>query len=629
MLFSGFIRAAVCALGISTARAISNPTGTDLSVWSNNPDLSPRDVMRLIGRSLSEVSHQKRDTVFSNTTYFEQSWDGAGLLSLEYTSTQQGSGVEVERTYKIDVSCTTCYLKAQVLAELTIDGPFNISETFNNFTDQVGTAIDNTTDLAVNYVKNYTRGVVRNLADGIDLDDFDLPPLDIDFDIDIPEIPECTLRFQFDELELYVELNTVFSAGITYTINLYASKTQFGVQISPRLFFGAVVVVDLILSADSEISITSGFHIRIDDSAELKLGLFAKEVAEADIGGQFEFLPVIVESAGVVLKAVLRVKVRAGFEISTPEIEILGIDVAEVFDISASAGVEVSVWAHVAELTTNVTITPAGDEIDGCQLRVEEGYQFGIGAAAGATVAIADHTWGPAPSTTIPIYFTTFTQCAIRSTPEPSTVTSSASIAPRQAGETSGSLTTITTSTQVTYRGIECMSYGMVDCPVSLQRTTKTVTEITLVTAVPSGAEVTFPTTIQTTGVQTSSFGPGVKKLFETSGPPTAYTPTNVPESKLGFLEGDINGVDKRIIFGVSIGGGILVLGIIIAIIIIYLHKRKKYAAVPPPQVNRDQMTSYRSDHEPYRPGFVKYDSEQTVSTTKTMVSGGARRVSS
>ncbi|KAF3112191.1 hypothetical protein TWF569_000100 [Orbilia oligospora] len=625
MQLSGLLRAVVCALGISTARAISNPAGTDVSVWSKNPDLSPRDVMRLIGRSLSEVSHQKRETVFSNSTSFEQSWDGAVLLSLEYTATTQTSQGELERTVKVDVSCTTCYLKAQVLAELTIDRPFNLTETFNNFTDQVGTQVGNVSDVAVEYVRNYTNGVARNLADGFDLDDLDLPPLDIDFNIDIPQIPECTLRFQFDELELYVELNTVFSAGITYTLNLYASKTQFGVQISPRLFFGAVVVVDLILSAEAEISITSGFHIRIDDGAELKLGLFADEVAESDIGGQFEFLPVIVESAGVLLKAVLRIKLRTGFEIATPEIEILGFNVAGALD--ASAGVEVSVWTHIAELSTNVTILPAGDETDGCQLRVEEGYQFGIGAAAGATVALLDHTWGPAPSTTIPIYFTTFTQCAIQTTPPSSTITSSATIAPRQVSDdgtltssTSNSLTTTTITTIVTYRGIECMSYDMVDCPVSLQRTTKTESRITLVTSVPSGVEATFPVTMQTTGVQPISFGTGVQKLFETSGPPTAYTPSATPESRIGFLEGNIGGVDKRIILGVSIGGGLLVLGIIIGGIIICI-RRRKYSAVPPP-AHGQVTTSYRSDHEPYRPGFVKYDSEQTVSTATT----GTRR---
>ncbi|KAF3229613.1 hypothetical protein TWF106_000002 [Orbilia oligospora] len=568
MQFCGLLRAVVCALGISTARAISNPAGTDVSVWSKNPDLSPRDVMRLIGRSLSEVSHQKRETVFSNSTSFEQSWDGAVLLSLEYTATTQTSQGELERTVKVDVSCTTCYLKAQVLAELTIDRPFNLTETFNNFTEQVGTQVGNVSDVAVEYVRNYTSNVARNLADGFDLDDLDLPPLDIDFNIDIPQIPECTLRFQFDELELYVELNTVFSAGITYTLNLYASKTQFGVQISPRLFFGAVVVVDLILSAEAEISITSGFHIRIDDGAELKLGLFADEVAESDIGGQFEFLPVIVESAGVLLKAVLRIKLRTGFEIATPEIEILGFNVAGALD--ASAGVEVSVWTHIAELSTNVTILPAGDETDGCQLRVEEGYQFGIGAAAGATVALLDHTWGPAPSTTIPIYFTTFTQCAIQTTPPSSTITSSATIAPRQASD-DGALTS------------EDYENGIKDYTCYFR----------------------------------SFWRRGnIPGYNANDGRTTHIIRYRSSETVRNFRS--TYGVHSKCDSGIKnwVFGGRNRWGIIIGCII-----RRKYSAVPPP-AHGQVTTSYRSDHEPYRPGFVKYDSEQTVSTATT----GTRR---
>ncbi|KAK6500167.1 hypothetical protein TWF481_010519 [Arthrobotrys musiformis] len=613
MLFSSLIRAAVCVLGISTVQALPKPAGTDISVWSENPNLTPRDVMRLLGRSLSEVSHQKRDTVFSNSTSFEQRWDDAVLLSLEYTTSEQRSNSEqVERTYSIEVSCTTCYLKGEVLAELKILEPFNISETFNNYTDQIGTIIENTTDVTLNYIKNYTRGVFRNLADGFDLDDFDLPPLDVDFDIGIPTIPEVSLRFQFDDLELYVELETVFSAGITYTLNLFASKTQFGVQISEDLFFGAVVVVDLILSADSEISISSGFHIKIDDASELELGLFSDEVGKATLDGEFEFLPVTIESAGVVLKAVLRIKLRVGFEISTPPIEILGIDVSDILDLRASAGVEVSVWTHLAELTTNVTVVPAGDEVDGCQLRVEEGYQIGVGAAAGATVALADHTWGPAPTFTIPLFSTAITQCAIQAIPSSTTdtssgtITSAATIAQRQAEET---LTMTTISTVVTYRGVECMSFEMVDCPVSLQRTTKTTTELTLVTAVPSGVVATFPVTMQTTGVEPSSFGTNVRRLYETASSTTAG-PSATAESKLGFLDGDINGVDKRIIFGVSIGGGILVLAIVIIGFIIY-YRKKTYLAVPPPP--QGQAMSYHT--EPYKPG-MRYDSDQSVNRT-------------
>ncbi|KAK6337355.1 hypothetical protein TWF730_002757 [Orbilia blumenaviensis] len=630
MLLTGFIRATVCALGLSTVGALSNPAGTGVSMRSTHPEMSAHEVMRLIGRSLSEVSHQKRQTIFSNSSYFEKSWDGAVLLSLQQEASGEISATEsVDTTYGIEITCTTCYIKAGVLAELVIERPFNISETFNNFTDQIGAEIANTTEATFDYIKDSVSGIFENLSDGFDLDDFDLPPLDIDFNIDIPEIPEVTLRFQFDELELYVALETVFSAGITYTLNLYTSQTPYGVMITEDLFFGVVVSVDLILSADSEITINSGFHIRVDDGAEIRLALFGEDVAETDFkGGQFEFLPVTIESAGVVLKAVLRVKVRAGFEVSTTPLRVLGIPVGDI--LQASAGVEVSVWTHIAELTTNVTITPAGEEEDGCQLRVEEGYQFGIGAAAGATVALADHTWGPAPSTTVPLFFTTITQCAIRRPPAstvtslatvitsspPSSeagITSAPTIAPRQADETgaisSDGLTTTTTVSVVTYRAVQCMSYEMADCPVSLQKTTKVTSRVTLTTAVPSGVVATFPETIRTTGVQPITFGTAANKLFETAGPPTAYTPP--PESRLSkFLDGEIGGVDKRIIFGVSIGGGILVLGLIIGAIV-YCYRKRKYKAVAQPR--GDQITTYHD--VPYKPG-LKYDTSYGVQTT-------------
>ncbi|KAK6530939.1 hypothetical protein TWF281_007771 [Arthrobotrys megalospora] len=616
MLLPSFIRAALCAIGISTVQAFAGSSGTEISVRSS-PGLPPAEVMRIIGRTLSKVSHEKRETIFQNSSSFEKSWDGAVLLSLEFAQSvnTSNSRESVEVTSGIEITCTTCYLKASVLAELTIDRPFNITETFDNFTASVGNAVDNTTDQVVDYFKDYFKGVAMNLQDGFDLDDFDIPPLDIDFDIDVPTIPEVQLRFQFDDLEMYVALETVFSGGITYTLNLYTSQTPFGVMID-TLFFGAVVSVDLILSAEAEITISSGFHIKVDDGAELKLALFGDEIAETDFkGGAFEFLPVTIESAGVVLKAVLRVRVRAGLSISTPEIRILGIDVADVLDLQASAGVEVSVWTHLAELTTNVTIIPAGDELDGCQLRVEEHYQLGIGAAAGATVAFADHTWGPAPNTTIALFSTSFTQCAIQSS-VPATVTSEATIVPRQVdGPTTGasegaSLTTTTISTEVTFRGVECMSSQLIDCPVSLQRTTKTSSFITLVTSVPSGVEATFPASIQTASVQPIPFGTAVKKLFETAVPTTESTP-EAKES--GFLEGKVGGVDKRIILGVSIGGGVLVLGLIIGGVIIW-YRRRKYKAVPPPP--RDQVTSYQS--EVYKGGL--YDPGRMVHTTTTEV---------
>ncbi|KAK6338103.1 hypothetical protein TWF696_001574 [Orbilia brochopaga] len=590
MLFTYLTRAGILAASI--AAVIASPASRDVAVRSWGPKgTSSRDVVRAVGRSLSEFSHQKRDILLQNSTALEKSWDGAVLLSYEYTQ-EVRPGVEV--TGGVEITCTTCYIKANVLAELMISEAFNVSETFNNFTAEIGREIDNTTETTLNFVKNYTSSVVRNLSDGFDLDDFDLPPIDVDFDIDIPEIPQVQLRFQFDELEMYVALNTVFSGGVTYTLNLYTSQTPIGIAIGDDLFLGVVVDVDLILSAEAEIEISSGFHIKVDDGAELSIVLFGNSIDRTAFnGGLFEFLPVTIESAGVVLKAVLRIRARAGFEISTPDVEVLGVNV-----FSASAGVEVSIWTHIAELTANVTVAPGGNE-NGCEIQVEESYQFVVGAIAGATVAVMDHTWGPSPNTTIPLWETTFTQCALKNAA--TTTPASAAITARQI-DPSERLTTTTISTEVTYKGVECMSSGLVICPASLQKTTKTTTEITLVTSVPSGVRATFPATTQTTIPQTIAFGTGANKLFESAGAPTPYSPGSDSSSSSG---GGLSTTTK-IIIGVCVGVGSLLLIAIIAGFIFW-RRRKSYTAVstqasrPIPQ-NYESYYSTQSAQVPAKP---------------------------
>ncbi|KAF3904550.1 hypothetical protein ABW21_db0201965 [Orbilia brochopaga] len=589
-MFFKLIHAAIFAA--SLAAVVASPTNGDVAIraWGP-PGTSSQDVVRAVGRSLSAYSHKKRDTVLQNSTSLSKSWDGATLLSYEYTK-EVRPGVEV--TGGVEITCTTCYIKATVLAELFIAEAFNISETFNNFTAEIGQEIDNTTETTLNYVKNYTSGVVTKLSDGFDLDDFDLPPIDVDFNIDIPEIPQVQLRFQFDDLELYVALNTVFSGGVTYSLNLYTSETPIGIAVDD-LFLGIVVDVDLILSAEAEIEISSGFHIKVDDGATLSLALFGNSIDRTAFnGGLFEFLPVTIQSAGVVLKAVLRVRARAGFNVATPDVEILGVDI-----FSASAGVEVSIWTHVAELTTNVTVTPGGNEL-GCELQVEESYQFVVGAIAGATVAIRDHTWGPSPNTTIPLWDTTYTQCAFKNSA--TTTPASAAITPRQAA--GGGLTTTTISTEVTYKGVECMSSGLVVCPASLQKTTKTTTEITLVTSVPSGVRATFPATTQTTIPQTIPFGTGANQLFQSAGAPTPYSPgSDVGSSSKGGLS-DTN---KKIIIGVSVGvGSLIIIGIIA---FVFYRKHKKYRSVPsqafrPAPQNYDSYYSTQSAHDPSKPVY-------------------------
>ncbi len=282
-------------------------------------------------------------------------------------------------------------------------------------------------------------------------------------------------------------------------------------------------------------------------------------------GGKFEFLPVTIQSGDVVLTAILRVGAHAGFNVGTPSFDVL-----DIFTLSASSGVEVGIWADIAQFITNVTLAPNGST-SGCELSVEEVYIMNIGANAGVTLAIDTHTWGPTPNTTIPIFYTTLASaCAITSSSSIPASTTSAHLTARAASDTG--LTTKIISTTVTYTGIACISTGLLNCPASLQTTSKYTSTISLVTAVSSGATATFPATTQTSVASTIAFGVKANSLVATTGAPTSYTPPPASSTTTtggsggatggiaGVIDGKTGGVSNKVIIGIGIGVGVPVL---------------------------------------------------------------------
>ncbi|KAI0127637.1 hypothetical protein BJ170DRAFT_381506 [Xylariales sp. AK1849] len=562
MLFSNLTYALTWVIGFATVTG--SPSAVDLMIRTRNaPGTKSSNTMRALGRALAGASLGKRDTAFKNSTSIEKSWSDATLVSFQ----GQGEKGNATVTAGVDIICRTCYVKAKAMAQLTVDGGFNVSQAFNNFTEQISTEFDNATTTVMDYVENYIESVVTNLADGLDLDDFDLPPIDVEFSIDMPEILACRLSFQFDDMELYMMIDTILSAGVTYNLNLYTSNTPIGISIGDEAKVGVIFTVDLILSAEAEIDISSGFHIRLDDGVAFGISLFGTNVSDTTFnGGSFEFLPVTVQSSGAVLKAVLRVGASAGFDLDPPD---------DSFGLDPSAGVMVGVFAHIAEFITNVTAAPEGDD-NGCELRVAETYQLAIGAVAGATVALQGHTWGPVPATTIPVFYTTLADaCAVRGT---ATSTATATTIALRAD---GDLTTKTISTVVAYTGVACISTELVNCPASLQTTTKTTSTLMFTTAVPSGVTPTFPATTQDTVPSTIEFGASVKALFSSAGVPASFVPT--PSSDASPL-GAVWGVDERIVIGVSVGVGTpLILAIVAGWH--FCHRRKRYPTVPRGQI--------------------------------------------
>jgi len=181
----------------------------------------------------------------------------------------------------VEIVCTTCYIKGTATAYFTIKGNFNVSQAFQNVRSEIKTEVDNITKTAVDSVENYVENNIKSVitSDSFNINNFDFPPIQVDFDIDIPDIPECELQFQFDGMELYMQIDTILSSGATYTLNLYTSKTPIGFSVGEDLLIGVIFSVDLILSVESEIDISSGFHIQLNDGVAFKIPIFDQNVS--------------------------------------------------------------------------------------------------------------------------------------------------------------------------------------------------------------------------------------------------------------------------------------------------------------------------------------------------------------
>lgn len=252
------------------------------------------------------------------------------------------------------------------------------------------------------------------------------------------------------------------------------------------------------------------------------------------------------------LTGLLRVGIKAGLDISTPS------ETIDDVSLSFSAGLEAGVWADVAQFVTNVTAAPAGSGND-CELRVVEEYTLLLGANAGATLELDGHTWGPAPNTQVPLFFTTLaTACAVTGTV--SAAATGAMITARAADVSS---TTTSTEVTYTYTATQCLSTGLINCPVSLQSTSRNTVTKTLVTVVPSGSKATFVTATPGTSVSAIAFGKNIKAISSTSGSPVSFVPpTSSPTATgiVGVLDGKTRGVSNKLIIGVSVGVGVPVL---------------------------------------------------------------------
>lgn len=127
-------------------------------------------------------------------------------------------------------------------------------------------------------ISNLTESVKDAVIEFLGDDEEHAFMIDNDFNIDLPELPKCHLQFQFDGMELYMDLDASFFDATTYTLNLYTSETPVGLSIANQ-DIGVFIAIDLVLGVEGQIDINSGFHIRLNDGLQIDIGLFEREAA--------------------------------------------------------------------------------------------------------------------------------------------------------------------------------------------------------------------------------------------------------------------------------------------------------------------------------------------------------------
>lgn len=150
-----------------------------------------------------------------------------------------------------------------------------VQDSFKSILDNIEAYAENVTDTFMDDVKNGT-GFLKAGQD-VEL----LPPPDIDFNLDL-KLPEYHVDVNLTDVEIYMEIDTVLADGITYTFNIYRSKTLAGVALGNGLLLGAVFSIDLIFSVNAQIDIRSGFHIHFDN-VRTQIELFGKEASGLDL----------------------------------------------------------------------------------------------------------------------------------------------------------------------------------------------------------------------------------------------------------------------------------------------------------------------------------------------------------
>ncbi|KAK6439866.1 hypothetical protein LTR95_003920 [Oleoguttula sp. CCFEE 5521] len=510
---------------------------------------------------------RKRDQEYKANLTLDRTFNDLTLISFQAGRGFGDQSSDGTASVSFEITCVECYIKGQVTGDLLIDGNLNISQLAEQTLDEVTDGIKNITDSFVNQTEAWAEtvwtDVVTHKFDALALPTYNETSLDLP---DLTPLPNTTIIFGFGGVELFLKIKTSLSQ-LKYQLPVVPKTPVPGwglivLGVDLGLYFS----MDLILTADAEIDITSGVHLKIGEDAALHANLFGSDVSQIIFnGGQFEFLPIEVHtSAGSTLNATLRVGLHAGFSdnawSSTPAV------VKALLDLPTfQGGIDGGVFADVAEFVFRMTETP---EDPSCQVRLDQEYTFAIGASAGASVEFSKYSFGPTATTATPFWSTTLANVCVEqgTTTNTPAITPSPTLARRQ----DAALTATTIST--TFTNVVCEASVAGVCPASLQSTLQFTS--TLVTSVLSGVTPTWPGP-QIGSVITSAFGSDVHPMTS----PSTLIPTSISSpviSDLAKADSWIHQHWRQLAIGLGAGVGGLLLAIILGCCIFASRKKKR-----------------------------------------------------
>lgn len=199
----------------------------------------------------------------------------------------------------MSISCISCYVKGTAYASLVVDGDFNFTQALTEFHDQFWPGVKNISIEVWDQFTNWSEYVADDVTDTVgdsivsffqtgDSDELDIdwsaysfPTLDVDFEMNLTNIPETTLTLEFDELEVYLDLEATLGAGQTYKVSLYPPGwyQPAGIKIGDQLI-GVVITLELLLTLSSEVSISTGVHVKFDEGLAMQIAMFGSDVSE-------------------------------------------------------------------------------------------------------------------------------------------------------------------------------------------------------------------------------------------------------------------------------------------------------------------------------------------------------------